>query len=201
MQYIALDLGDVLLDLDWNKFYFSFSADIGERVKNLLTDYCRSDFCGISMMSSIFQKEFEKEDLGPYITSKWNDIIKPNEKMVEFVKSLKPYTKVAFLSNMGFDHLDVLKINYPEFLKLADVTHMSCEVGACKPTKLYYQSFLHDNPEYSGCVYLDDRQENLIAGSKYKFKSIHFDLNTFDEKKPSKLKNKLDEIRLKILDS
>lgn len=201
MQYIALDLGDVLLDLDWNKFYWSFSTEVGEKVRDLLIDNCRADFCGITRMSSIFRKEFEKEGLAPHIVNQWNNIIKPNEKMMEFVKSLKPYTKIAYLSNMGFDHLEVLKINYPELIKLADVTHMSCEVGACKPTKLYYQSFLHDNPEYSGCVYLDDRQENLIAGSKYKFKSIHFDLNTFDVSKPSKLKNKLDEIRLKILDS
>ena len=53
---------------------------------------------------------------------------------------------------------------------------MSYEVGARKPSKLYYQSFLLDHPEYKGCLYVDDLPQNLAVGRYYGFRSFEYNL-------------------------
>lgn len=42
---------------------------------------------------------------------------------------------------------------------------------------IYYQSFLWQYPEFKGCLYVDDLQENLNTGEKFGFKPYKLDLS------------------------
>jgi FMN phosphatase YigB (HAD superfamily) len=127
------------------------------------------------------------------IEAAWNDSLRENDIMMNFVSTLKSEgVKIALLSNIGLDHAKFIRSNCSEVFNRC-IQHFSFEVGAAKPQMLYYQSFLLNNEDFAGCVYLDDRKENIVAGAKQKFDAIHFDLD--DLKKPSNIKQALYKIK------
>ena len=54
------------------------------------------------------------------------------------------------------------------------------------------QSFLLNNEDFAGSLFLDDRKENVIAAAKQKFDALQFCIS--DMEKPSDLKKFLDDI-------
>ena len=85
--------------------------------------------------------------------------------------------KIALLSNVGLEHAERMAkvLSYEGFFQDA-IKHFSCQVGARKPTHLYYQSFLQLHPKWERCVYVDDLQANLDASKQFGFKPFRFDL-------------------------
>lgn len=80
------------------------------------------------------------------------------------------------------------------------VEHISYQVGARKPSKIYFQSFLLDHPGWAGAVYVDDRDDNLAVGKKYSFKSFKFELDKVLQLSKAKQKIELNKIKSYIFD-
>ena len=104
-------------------------------------------------------------------------------------------TQVALLSNVGLEHAIVMEkildhhhLHSNKFFSKC-VKHLSCQVGARKPTKLYYQSFLQQHPEFEGAAYLDDLQENLDMGKEFGFRPYFFSLEKEQRLTLAKLKD------------
>jgi FMN phosphatase YigB (HAD superfamily) len=95
--------------------------------------------------------------------------------------------KFALLSNMGKEHHDYLKIICPEIFDLSEIHFLSYQVGARKPSRVYFKTFIDDYNSWGGSIYIDDRLENLIASKQYAFRAIQFELDkqqsTLDLKK------------------
>lgn len=108
----------------------------------------------------------------------WNDkIIKPS--FYRFEKLAETYdVQVALLSNIGFEHAKMVEEWKP--FGESVVKHFSCYVGARKPSALFYQSFLLEHPEFRGCLYVDDLQENLNASKRFGFQTIRLSLDEPD---------------------
>ena len=202
-QHAAFDLGNVILECDMSHFW-QLSAEIGvnqQDMERYIRLFERSEFCGLVDIHDIIEDEFDGVESEELINA-WSAGLKPNEQMINFLLSLKHEGfKIAFLSNIGSEHLRYIRNNFPEMMSLATIQHMSCEVGVAKPSYLYYQSFLMQNDDFSGCVYLDDIKENVITGTKFKFNSIQFKLNKYKNQPPSVLKKKLDQIKDLLLRS
>lgn len=207
-MYVAFDIGNVLCHCDMDKYIrtltqltkcgFNFDNEI--KVSKFLETMEKLDYLGIinrvKYLNDNMKFYFTHESSEEYLNDLWNSIVYPNEQMINFMTKLKDAgVKIALLSNMGPDHAKYLRGKYPELFDKT-IQHLSFEVGAFKPSKLFYQSFLMSNEEFAGCLYLDDVNENIIAGSKMKFDAIHFDLRDF--KKPIDLKKRLDVIYDKI---
>lgn len=204
-MHIAFDIGNVLLHYNLDVFKYEMKR------QNLLSTDAEVDlfvseaehlsYIGATNLSKRLDSKFPtltKENKS-LIMQAWNNTISPNYQMLNFMKDLKnEHIKIALLSNMGLEHAKHIEKNYPEVFDV-NVCHLSYEVGAFKPTKLFYQSFLLEHEEFLGCVYLDDLKENIIAGSKFKFNSVHFDLNKISKEQPSVFKKKLKEIKEKII--
>jgi hypothetical protein len=208
MKYIAFDLGNVIFDFDEGPFYDE-AESVGINTCNLslyMKTIYKSEFCGVELKDLL---KFRLKDyfgisgckLGVGIVdrllARWREGLIPNHYMVSFLKSLGSDVNVAFLSNMGWEHLRYIEAVYPEVMRLASHKHMSCEVGVAKPGILFFQSFLLQNPEYSNCIYLDDREENIISADRCGFNSIQFNLNDY-KNDISKLNSKLKEIRNRL---
>lgn len=104
----------------------------------------------------------------------WKHAVTPVPAMTNFLHELKDKRHVvALLSNIGFEHAKLLR-KIPEYNMC--IQHFSCEVGARKPTKLFFQSFLLENPGYYGSYFVDDRIENLDSAAKFGFIPIKFNL-------------------------
>lgn len=208
MQCIAFDIGNVLCHFNIDEFYnksvenHSDPVSSKELIKDLIESLEYLDYIGAATISTEIRKKFKNvftEEQIEKIVDTWNKTVWPNEQMMNFISSLKyDNIKIALLSNMGRDHAAFLKNTYPSLFEV-DVIHLSYEIGSFKPHKLFFQSFLMSHEEYAGCVYLDDKKENIVSAAKMKFNAVHFDLDSLTQNQPpSTLKRKLKEIKDKM---
>jgi len=125
------------------------------------------------------------------IHDRWMETFYPSLPMMEIVEELicNKYD-VALLSNIGPDHAKFVREKCKIFNKC--IQHFSCDVGARKPTRLYYQSFYIQNGWGRDSLYFDDRKDNITMGSEY-HRSILFDINSFssDEEAAKKMREYL----------
>lgn len=210
MRFIAFDVGEVLATINFSEFHnVFFESDMGYDSDMAHDSIDPQDFLdglwskqdvGLTTIDQEIKSQFGSTAYWAWsgsLMKAWNKSIEFNPVMIEFMNGLKQQdVKVAILSNMGLEHAEFLRKEHPGFFKGCDL-HLSCEVGIRKPAKLFYQSFLMDHPEYRGCVYLDDRPENIERGLSYGFQAIHFDLSKL-KGSPEKLNETLDNIKSQI---
>lgn len=126
----------------------------------------------------------------------WNSCLIMDLDMIAFKNELQDEgVEVALLSNIGRYHAEHIGKAYPE-LYSGSIKHFSYEVGVRKPSRLYYQSFLMDHPEFKGSLYMDDRRENLEMGARVGLQPFYFLLSSFDGMRREVT---LDKIRKEIL--
>jgi FMN phosphatase YigB (HAD superfamily) len=184
MKYCCLDVGNVLIDVNFNPFTEALSRQLNitmEDAHYFMNRTCKLHDMGLTCMADELKDHFHIKSQ-PIIESlliTWNQTISENysmtDKLVEWITEKD--VCIALLSNVGLEHAKIMtKIfpsNHPSLIK-----HFSCQVGARKPNFVYYQSFLQMHPEFKGCAYVDDLQENLDAGAKFGFRTYRFDLSS-----------------------
>ncbi len=212
--HVAFDIGNVLVDFDVYKFTRKLSevTGISDHAAYFFIDHLqRQQDIGITSVSHGLEYKFDKLTSAQLdeLLFTWNDTITPNEMMLNFLEKLKGEgVKVAFLSNMGPEHLIHLRSTLPQMFD-GVAQHISCEVGARKPSKLFFQSFCLDHdefcisedgrkPNFNGCVYIDDLEENLKVGKKYGFKVYNLKLDELSKLSQSKQKIELDRLKTMI---
>jgi FMN phosphatase YigB (HAD superfamily) len=164
---IAFELCNVILDMDYSHFNQILSEIQFDPIdaRRYMKNNTRLDQSGIISMKDIFEEDFDPVICDELLNA-WNDVPKLNVHMFKFLEnlrsSLSSKVDIVFLSSIGKDHLDKVRSDYPELMELADVQHMSCEVGIIKPKKLFYQSLFMNN-KYEWHYYFDDKQESLDA--------------------------------------
>lgn len=197
--YVAFDIGNVLCHFDIIKFtkFLTDELLITEREAYFFLERLQKhqDIGVTSVASELeFHYKVHGEQLQTIVDC-WNSTVTPNHSMMNFLENLRSEgVKVALLSNMGPEHITHLRGTVPEMFK-DTIQHISCEVGARKPTKLFFQSFILDNSAFEGCVYIDDIEENLRAGKKYSFTVFGFNLEEHVKLSMSKQKIELDRLR------
>lgn len=206
--HVAFDIGNVLYRFDKLKFVNKLVEIVNKFVYDINT--CDAYLflerlqplqdIGVTTLHQELRYKFpflSTEDLELLIDA-WNETLTPNEMMLNLLDNLKSDgVKIALLSNMGAEHIRYLRREYPTVLDNT-IQHISCEVGAKKPHKLFFQSFCLDNDDFSNCVYVDDLEENLKAGKKYSFKIYHFELDQVLKLSQSKQKIELDRLKKMI---
>lgn len=202
---IAFDIGNVLCHVNFSKFYFTMSDSrllkTFDNVQMFLDEHEKLDYLGITNIRQSLLHTLPQlsESETNKIVDIWNSAVTISDQMMNFMDTLRHKNiQIALLSNMGLAHAEYLKNTYPELFNV-QVAHLSCDVGSFKPHKLFYQSFLLEHEDFSGCIYLDDLKDNIAIGSKMKFDAIHFDLEELTENQPpSVLKKKLDFISKRL---
>lgn len=183
MNYVALDVGNVLVHVDFSIFTRELSAQLNlsmEEAEYFLNRTCRLHDLGLTKMSDELRDHFKikSQVIIDKLLSKWNEVIWPSRNVLNHFNKMiaKDDLKIALLSNVGLEHSVVMENTLGNLFSGA-VKHLSCLVGARKPNKLYYQSFLLQYPEFKGCAYLDDLEENLEASKQFGFRTYHFALD------------------------
>jgi FMN phosphatase YigB (HAD superfamily) len=103
--------------------------------------------------------------------------------------------EIALVSNIGHEHKARIE-DSRTFEKC--IKFFSCDVGARKPTMLYYKTFLDMHPEFLGALYVDDLAENLAMGEKFGLKPIEFALDRLDKHAWSPMKAGYIQLRMKL---
>lgn len=199
--FIALDVGNVLAYVDFKPFIDRLSSTLNisrqEADRFIFNTQKRQDLGIGEMMSELRDLGVKSEPLAQSLARDWIDAISPADWLLEEVNAwrLEHDVSIALLSNVGIEH--AIKMSQILVGLFQDsIKHLSFQVGARKPTFLYYQSFLSMHPEFQGCVFIDDRPENLEAGRLFGFRPVHFALDDFtkDNYDEGKFRSKMSEI-------
>jgi FMN phosphatase YigB (HAD superfamily) len=179
MKFIAIDIGNVLVHADMKTFIDNLSDtfNISEvDATRFLRSFQVIHDLGITTMENQLRDRFNcKSDTTiKRLTTCWDDCIYPHITIIDIIHKLMVNhdVKVALLSNIGVEHAIIMEHKlhpiYDDAIK---------HVGARKPTALYYQSFLMQYPEFTGCLYIDDLHDNLDASKNFGFQTFHLDLD------------------------
>jgi FMN phosphatase YigB (HAD superfamily) len=186
MRCLAIDIGNVICHVNFDKLLTSLSRNINISKSDAMYFLDRAQKLydlGLTTLKNELHDHFKihSEPVIEELLSSWNSVIWSEPIMFEMLKDLlNQNVKVALLSNIGLEHTEYIDGMLKSEIGYTDAIHFfSCNVGARKPTLLYYQSFLAMHPEFKGSIYVDDVQDNLDASKKFGFKTVRFDLKDF----------------------
>lgn len=181
LRWIFFDIGNVLCYLDfdsvWEGFINECNAPI-EKIKEALYDeYLFNGFeCGrlnpVEYYRGVIRKigcdlEYQR------FVEIWNSIVVKNEKMLNFVKSLKDHFKILILSNTNVLNASVIDKDLRE---ISDSVVYSYEVGYMKPDHEIFRIALHGVGEVpENILFVDDLIENILSAKHIGFKTYLFD--------------------------
>jgi FMN phosphatase YigB (HAD superfamily) len=186
MNYICLDVGNVLVHVDFTIFTRQLSKDLNitiEEAEYFMNRTHALHDMGLTKMADELRDHFKIRSplVMDELLDTWRKVIYPNGSFINFFaeRIASGELTVALLSNVGLEHAgrmkELLNDNGMNLFNNS-IKHLSCQVGARKPSKLYYQSFLLQHPEFVGAAYLDDLPENLEAGGEFGLRPFHFAL-------------------------
>lgn len=202
--YVAFDIGNVLCTFDIHKYvkYLAYQLDITEDKSMSFLEQLQKaqDIGSTNMLLSLMDKFSLNRERATELVDEWNRNVQPHDLMLRFLENIMDEgVHIAYLSNMGQEHIQYLRTKWPQMFNKV-VQHISCEVGARKPTKLFFQSFVLDHDEYKGAVYVDDLEDNLRSGKFYSFKVYQFQLDKVLKESQSKQKLEIDKLKRMVFD-
>jgi len=187
-MYVAFDMCNVLVNVDMKLFYsfllenniFKTSEEINVYLKYMLGHADIGMYDAKTAFSYLLYLKKKPIDLLNEIMFLWKGCLSQVPEITDLLIRLKNKhkIKIALLSNISAEHADIFR-NYFDPIFNDCFQHFSCEVGAKKPSKIYFQSFIKEQPGFNGAVFFDDVEENVVAAQKYGFKAIQFELNTY----------------------
>ncbi len=201
IKSIISDLGNVLIFFDNNIFfnkiaeYSPLSED--EVIREVLAhlELSRSFDMGkvtpekfYLQATQIFKAKIDKTAF----FSIYNDIFSLNMPIVGLLKSLQSRYKLVLCSNTDVERFGFVKKKFPEVM-LFEKYVVSYEVGFMKPHPRIYEAALEEagtKPEES--VFIDDREENIIAAEKLGLQTILLNPDT-------NLEHELQKIGVRLL--
>jgi FMN phosphatase YigB (HAD superfamily) len=184
MKRICLDIGNVLGHVSFERFLRHLSKTLNitiEEGQYFLNRTQKLHDLGYTFISDELRDHFKIKSsvIIKELLEIWErDVIRFDHLILMWWEKLreKHDLQIALLSNIGFEHAKIVEENhFPKAIK-----HFSCHVGARKPSALFYQSFLLEHPEFKGCLYVDDLQENLNASKRFGFQTVRLALNEED---------------------
>lgn len=201
MKYIALDIGNVLYYANMTNFVKELSSTFNVSIADAsryLKNFQHVHDLGLTTMERELRAQFHcnSEVTIERLCKLWDGAVHPCLPMLSMLDELNEHhdVQIALLSNIGIEHAAMMPAKLNPIYDYS-IPHFSCYVGARKPSMLYYQSFLMQRPEFKGCLYVDDLQENLNASKQFGFNPYLFSLEDAD------VDDKIQEIREIVLDS
>jgi FMN phosphatase YigB (HAD superfamily) len=183
---VAFDIGNVLCHVDLDMFFNSLVNEKVVESKELANDLVKSiqhsQDLGIYNIKQCLQNYELDINVVNRLYDVWLSIVSPSDAMLYLLDELinKYGYEVSLLSNIGFDHSEIIRQKCPIFEKCNQ--HFSYEVGARKPTKLYFQSFILQYQWGKDVLFFDDCLDNVKAANGY-LTGIQFDIENYESDK------------------
>ncbi len=182
IKNVIFDIGKVLLSYEPFEYVLSFGhgRELSEKLFNIVFEdkrWLELDRGTLPVEKYLemlikenpnYPKEIEE------IFTNWIKMLEPIEKAVKFYTELKNKGyKIYLLSNFGVVYDKVEEIF--DFLKLADGKIISAHVKTIKPEPKIYELLLSTyNLIPNECVFIDDKEENVLAAKEFSINTIHF---------------------------
>lgn len=175
------DIGNVLVDVNLTSFSDELKKFIHpdhDPMFFLETMQAMHETGHLTMNQALWSHHDIAEKDREYLLEKWNLTISRNDKMISLLKEISQNynNQIILVSNIGFEHAKYLEKICPELFEPNIKRYFSYEVGARKPSRIFFQSLFMDkifkekaklNAYVQGynvdVCYIDDRKENLEA--------------------------------------
>lgn len=180
---VIFDIGNVLVDFRWKDYLkdFGYSEEVCKKVaantifSPIWDEFDRGRLSDEEIISHCIQgaPDCEKEIVAFYKNIEY--IVKEYEYAPTWVQSLKNAGyQILVLSNYPRTGFSYAKKNF-KFLQYIDGGVISYEVLSVKPEPEIYKALIDKyNLVPEQCAFLDDREDNIEAGHKFGFNTIHF---------------------------
>lgn len=190
IKNIIFDLGDVILQIDFQKKYqafarlgvLNFAEIVGKASQiDLITQYETGQ-----ITTDKFRYELKVLLNIPHITDQafdeaWNAvIIKLPKENLDFVQTLRNKYKVFLFSNTNELHVQIIhKIckrdtGYDNFESFFDYPYYSHQLGMRKPNVAAFQAIIKDqNLQANETLFVDDIEKNVLAAKEAGLQILH----------------------------
>lgn len=203
MKKLVIDVGNVICKVDPEPFILKLAeiAHISEEEvwKFFRLGMAEHDLGHISLRDQMIRDFRVSEVAADFLIDKfWNAILTVDEEMMNaLVGMLREGGQIGILSNMGKEHFCLMREKLAPLFQFSGQVfpHFSCEVGARKPSKIFFQSFLTDHENFRYCLYVDDLWENIEGGKKSGFEGFQFSL--LDADKSEKIRRIFERVEQK----
>lgn len=186
-KYLALDIGNVLVNQDMEAFVKPLSKQMNvskQDAFHFVNRIQHKQDIGVTSVRDELASHFkiESEYILDDLIESWYKVCIPNVESMTGLSQIvdEVGAQVVLVSNLGFEHRDYFNKVMDCSLYQNAIKHFSCEIGIRKPTPTYYKLLTDFHPEFAGCVYVDDLDENLKTAQKMGLQSFHYDLSKYN---------------------
>lgn len=182
MKYFLFDIGNVLLDFEYDKLLRALASGAGQVARPLSgRDIEMHDAVETGKISDEQWVEYLNETRGASWTvdslvDLWAGMFSVNETGRKlFSDAVEAGVPIYALSNIAQHHIDAIKSNWSGFFDGMAGQFLSYQIGASKPDPLIYRHVLGQlGAEGSQCFFIDDRPENVEAARAEGMHAHHF---------------------------
>ena len=176
IENIIFDLGNVLIDVDFEVFYQKLgyvpeATDL-VKAKHFITKFeagqiAVDDF--IEELNNHWNLQLSVDEFKLI----WTNLFSANQQMIDLAEDLSQKYPVYILSNTDEIHFPYIWNNFPELHFFRDRLLLSYKLGTVKPNSQIYQIACQKydlTPEST--IFIDDKAENIEAARKIGFNGI-----------------------------
>ncbi len=208
IKQIVLDLGGVIIDLDYNRSITSFEQ-LG--IVDFSTSFTKKEQASFfdafdkgHITPAEFRNEVRKLCLEPLsdaeIDSAWNSMLIGFPKhRLEFIRQLSGSYPLYLLSNTNEIHVSAFTQmlnadpDLSGFLGFFNKTYYSCRIGMRKPDSEIFNFVLEDNSIIAkDTLFIDDSPQHVHGAASSGYRAVHLDLekgDTLEKMLPKLLSN------------
>lgn len=182
IKNVIFDIGRVLVTYEPYEYVLSYGYDVqtSKKICNIVFEdkrWIEKDRGTISdkeYLNALITENPNYTDKIKIVYNNWLTMVKPIKETVDFYMDLKNKGyKIYLLSNFSTSYDKVESEN--KFLQIADGKIISYRFKTIKPEKKIYELLLSTyNLIPQECVFIDDREENIIAAQDLNINGIVF---------------------------
>lgn len=182
IKNVIFDIGRVLVTYEPYEYVLSYGYDVqtSKKICNIVFEdkrWIEKDRGTISdkeYLNTLITENPNYTDKIKIVYNNWLTMVKPIKETVDFYMDLKNKGyKIYLLSNFSTSYDKVESEN--KFLQIADGKIISYRFKTIKPEKKIYELLLSTyNLIPQECVFIDDREENIIAAQDLNINGIVF---------------------------
>ncbi|CAN5132169.1 HAD family phosphatase [soil metagenome] len=186
IKLIVFDMGHVFVDFEWETVCQGFYSRAGitkEQFQPILKHVGSLGYESGHIDTSIFLKAINEQmaNHGDMQTigeeefhQLWNATFRENIEMANLMEELRKQHKLYLLSNTNESHWQYLDQTFKVSRHFEELI-LSYKVGHIKPQHEIYQEVLRrSNLAAQHCLFIDDLEPNIAAGSAVGMNVVHF---------------------------
>jgi HAD superfamily hydrolase (TIGR01509 family) len=177
-RFLLIDLGNVLIDLDFKGFVEFFENQTGHRPNlangALHQQYMKGQFSEEAMVDHV-NAELGLDLSSDTFVQLWARMLGPDRIYLrDLLNECQTRFELALCSNTDATHVEILKERHSPMIEGFDHYCYSFTLGEIKPDTSYFEKVLAQlDAEAAECYFLDDNLDNVLSARALGIEAFH----------------------------